>query len=211
MCADSEIVRSGMAMSLAGPDGMPSVLQAADIDSLIAAANGKDLTLVIDGRSRYSELARYLASRPTSAPGLVLVAEHNKVREAVELLDRGLRGVVGVEVSPVDLCLAVKVVSRGSYYIHSTMFSEGSHILNRIALRAGLAGCDTRMRLTARERDVLHLLAQGRSNDDIASLLTLSQRTVKYHVSNLLAKLGARNRWEAVTLAFRLTNEPVDG
>lgn len=55
--------------------------------------------------------------------------------------------------------------------------------------------------LTARERDVLHLLAQGYPNKTIARALGISERTVKFHVTAIMHKLGAENRTEAVTLA----------
>lgn len=55
--------------------------------------------------------------------------------------------------------------------------------------------------LTAREAEVLRLVAQGRSNRDVARALFVSERTVKFHVSSILAKLGASNRTQAVALA----------
>ena len=58
--------------------------------------------------------------------------------------------------------------------------------------------------LSDRERDVLELMAQGLNNPAIARRLVLSERTVEVHVSNLLAKLGARTRGEAAAIAHRL-------
>ena len=56
-------------------------------------------------------------------------------------------------------------------------------------------------RFTPREQDVLRLLAQGLQNKEIAAALTISERTVKFHVSTILEKIGAGNRTEAVALA----------
>lgn len=58
-------------------------------------------------------------------------------------------------------------------------------------------------KLTPRETEVLHLLARGLPNKEIAAELSISQRTVKFHVSAILGKLGASNRTEAVALAAR--------
>lgn len=58
--------------------------------------------------------------------------------------------------------------------------------------------------LTERELEVLHLLVRGRQNKEIAVALSISQRTVKFHVSSILAKLGVGNRTEAVSKAMRL-------
>ena len=55
--------------------------------------------------------------------------------------------------------------------------------------------------LTEREREVLQLLAQGKTNKEIAGALVIAERTVKFHVSSILGKLGVGNRTEAVTVA----------
>jgi DNA-binding NarL/FixJ family response regulator len=59
------------------------------------------------------------------------------------------------------------------------------------------------LKLTEREMDVMNLLAQGKMNKEIAVELVISERTVKFHVSSILGKLGAGNRTEAVTIAAR--------
>jgi DNA-binding NarL/FixJ family response regulator len=57
--------------------------------------------------------------------------------------------------------------------------------------------------ITARETDVLRMLAEGRVNKDIAARLGISEHTVKFHISSILAKLGASTRTEAVTVGIR--------
>ncbi|RFU39107.1 DNA-binding response regulator, partial [Actinomadura logoneensis] len=69
------------------------------------------------------------------------------------------------------------------------------------ARRAGLAGAGGRRLLTARESEVLRLLARGRSNREIAAELFISPKTASVHVSNLMAKLDASSRGEAVAAA----------
>ena len=58
-------------------------------------------------------------------------------------------------------------------------------------------------KLTAREKDILAEIAAGKSNQEIASQLYISENTVKYHIRNILQKLAVQNRTEAVALAFR--------
>jgi DNA-binding NarL/FixJ family response regulator len=65
--------------------------------------------------------------------------------------------------------------------------------------------------LTARERDVLRLLAAGRSNREIASALFIAPKTASVHVSNILAKLGAASRTEAAAIAHQAGLPPADG
>jgi DNA-binding NarL/FixJ family response regulator len=81
---------------------------------------------------------------------------------------------------------------------------------------AGAAGIHTHVRnqaesdaLTAREREVLHLVAEGLPNKAIARQLGISEHTAKFHVGSLLGKLGAASRTEAVTIATRRGLLPV--
>jgi DNA-binding NarL/FixJ family response regulator len=80
----------------------------------------------------------------------------------------------------------------------------GSHLAPRVAARVlGAVGAPRRSptRLTAREREVLQLLAQGLATKQIARSLGVTERTVKFHVASIFAKLGATNRAQAVALA----------
>ncbi|MBI1801557.1 MAG: response regulator transcription factor [Chloroflexi bacterium] len=76
-------------------------------------------------------------------------------------------------------------------------------MLKRVAGSPAVNPKETTDPLTERERDVLLLLAQGKANKEIAARLVISERTVKFHVSSLLSKLGAANRTEAVSLAVQ--------
>jgi DNA-binding NarL/FixJ family response regulator len=76
-------------------------------------------------------------------------------------------------------------------------------VASRLLQRFGDASPAAPEKLTARELEVLALVAQGLPNKEIADRLAISQRTVKYHVSSIMGKLGAGNRTEAVALAVQ--------
>jgi DNA-binding NarL/FixJ family response regulator len=97
-----------------------------------------------------------------------------------------------------DLFRAVRIVSQGGSLLQPVVATK---LLRRMATTAGAV--PPAAALTGREAQVLRLLAQGRANKEIAAELVISERTVKFHVSSILSKLGAGNRTEAVKLAVQ--------
>jgi DNA-binding NarL/FixJ family response regulator len=96
-----------------------------------------------------------------------------------------------------EIFRAIRVVSKGGSLLEPLVASKLIH-----HVESGAQEPDRpRETLTEREREVLTLLAQGRTNKEIAASLVITERTVKFHVSSILAKLGVGNRTEAVTLA----------
>ncbi|MCH8877894.1 MAG: response regulator transcription factor [Chloroflexi bacterium] len=87
---------------------------------------------------------------------------------------------------------AIRVISRGGSLLQPVVASK---------LMRHVSGQGVRSRLTARELEALHLLANGMTNKEIAAELVISVRTVKFHVSSILRKLEAGNRTEAVRIA----------
>jgi NarL family two-component system response regulator LiaR len=98
-------------------------------------------------------------------------------------------------VSALELAEAIRAAHAG----RSTLAPEATEVLVRAATQPKPPGHD----LTAREREVLALLVQGLSNGEIAERLVLTHSTVKFHVSNVLSKLGASSRAQAVALAVQ--------
>jgi len=95
-----------------------------------------------------------------------------------------------------ELFQAVRIVSDGGSLLQPII---ASRLIERIS-NATPAGVSVE-KLTDRELEVLNFLAQGKTNKEIARSLAITERTVKFHVSSILGKLGAGNRTEAVTLA----------
>jgi DNA-binding NarL/FixJ family response regulator len=112
----------------------------------------------------------------------------------VKAVQAGAQGYLLKGVPRDEIFNAIRVVHAGGALLQPVIASK----LLRQVSREPQPDSDM---LTERELDVLRLLAQGQTNKEIAAALVISERTVKFHVSAILSKLGAGNRTEAVTLA----------
>lgn len=120
-------------------------------------------------------------------------------------LQAGASGFLGKGASPTQLLDAIRVIARGE----SLLSPRATRVVIERALAAPgaatpdeAAGPDLSV-LTEREREIVGLVAQGLSNDDIAARLYLSPLTAKTHVNRAMTKLGARDRAQLVVLAYR--------
>jgi len=109
-------------------------------------------------------------------------------------LQAGAAGYLLKDVQPDELVRAIRQVHRGESALHPKV---AARLVQHTAQPAGFAD------FTPRERDVLRLLAEGFANKEIARRLSLSEKTVKTHVSNILQKLGVADRTQAALLAVR--------
>jgi DNA-binding NarL/FixJ family response regulator len=109
----------------------------------------------------------------------------------------GAVGYLLKDVAPQELVSAIRTVHGGGTLLHPTVVEE----LVREVSRDG--GATTPNPLTAREREVLSLIARGRANKAIAFELGVAEKTVKTHVSNILGKLGLTDRTQAALYAVR--------
>jgi DNA-binding NarL/FixJ family response regulator len=133
------------------------------------------------------EVARQVRAEFPEVAVLVLTGyeEAGYIRALVRL---GVRGYLGKSASGEDIVGAIRAVAQG----RTVLVSEGV----RAALRTDAAT------LTEREQDVLELLVAGRRNQEIAESLSVSLKTVEYHVGHVLEKLGVRSRAEAIRTAL---------
>jgi len=115
----------------------------------------------------------------------------------VEALRAGAQGYLLKGAPRDEIFGAIRVVREGGSLLQPVVASK---LLRHMSRRDGDPGSSPDP-LTVRETDVLRLLARGKTNKEIATELVISLRTVKFHVSAVLAKLGAGNRTEAVTIA----------
>ncbi len=134
---------------------------------------------------------------PEAPVPVVLLAGMNDGARLREALRSGIQAVLPREVSAEELASAVRAVAAGLVALPPEAIET---LLAAPARPAVLASAED---LTAREVEVLRLLAEGDANKEIAYKLGLSEHTVKFHVASILAKLGASSRTEAVTLGLR--------
>ncbi|SFP70524.1 two component transcriptional regulator, LuxR family [Geodermatophilus dictyosporus] len=200
---DQALVRAGLAMVLGSEDGFTVVAQCEDGAGVLPAvrAHRPDLVLVdvrmprVDG----PEAIRRLRSEPGAPPVLTLTTfDDDEVLWAA--LDAGAAGFV-LKDSPAEVLVdAVRAVAAGGAWLDPRVLPR---VLDRARRRpAPAAGTAVLDRLTPREADVLRLVCRGASNAEIAGALRLGERTVKSHVSAILAKLGVRDRAAAIVAAY---------
>ncbi|MBM7806725.1 DNA-binding NarL/FixJ family response regulator [Geodermatophilus bullaregiensis] len=199
---DQAMVRAGLAMVLGSEDGFRVVAQCEDGAGVLPAVrvHRPDLVLLDARMPRVDgpEATRRLRAEPGAPPVLALTTFHDdEVLWAA--LDAGAAGFV-LEDSPAEVLVdAVRVVAAGGAWLDPRVLPR---VLERARGRpAAGAGRALLSRLTPREADVLRLVCRGTNNAEIAVALRMGERTVKSHVSAVLAKLGARDRAAAIVAA----------
>ena len=197
---DDELVRTGLRMILDAEPDLEVVGEAADgveVTSL-AARLAVDVVLMdvrmprVDGLAATRHLVEHLA-----APPRVLVLTTFGQEEAVyEALRAGAAGFLVKRARPEEIVGAVRTIATGD----TLLFPEAVRALARAHGPRGAR--PVLPELTAREQEVLRHLATGATNAEIAAALVVGTETVKTHVAAVLAKLGARDRTQAVVLAY---------
>lgn len=180
---DHPIVREGLAAALANRADFAIVAQFASAEELLASRVIADVVLLdleLPGMSGVDAVSK------VSAPVLVLTAYAND-EQIDAVLRAGARGYLLKGAALAEIEHAIRVIARGGRYIDPRVSSR-------------LVALSTAPRLSPREREVLKLIAAGRSNKEIASELGVTERTAKFHVTAILTKLGADNRAAAVTI-----------
>jgi DNA-binding NarL/FixJ family response regulator len=201
---DQELVRAGFRLILEAA-GLEVVGEAADgAEALaLAAAERPDVVLmdirmpVMDGLAA----TRQLTAAGPGAPKVVILTTFDLDDYVYEALRSGASGFLLKDAPRADLIAAVRVAAAGDALLAPSVTRR---LIEAFAVRpAPAAPSPSRLAsLTPRERDILLLLARGQSNIEIAQTLVVSEATVKTHVAHLLAKLGLRDRVQAVILAY---------
>ena len=202
---DQALVRAGFRMILTA-DGIDVVAEAADGAAAVDAVRRTrpDVVLMdirmpeLDG---LEATRRILAGAP-GEPRVIMLTTFDLDHYVYAALTAGASGFLLKDVTPEHLVAAVRLVRSGDALLAPAITRR---LVERFARRDTDSPTAHRdlATLTPRELEVLGLLAQGLSNAELAGHLHLSEATVKTHVARILAKLGLRDRVQAVVLAYR--------
>ncbi|SNS02974.1 two component transcriptional regulator, LuxR family [Geodermatophilus saharensis] len=199
---DHALVRSGIAGVLEGA-GLEVVAEAADGQEAVeqALAHRPDVVVMDVRMPRTDGIEGTRRLRRLAEPPQVLVLTTFDLDEYVfRALEAGAAGFLLKDAPPERLVEAVRVVAAGEALLAPVVTRR---LIERyLASPPPTAGPDPAADLSPREREVWLLLAQGLSNTEIAAALVVTEATVKAHVTRLLAKLGVRDRVQAVVRAY---------
>ena len=197
---DHALVRDGLRAVLAREPDIAVIGEAADGREALAVVDAMRPDIVVLDLSmpvlNGLDAARQLAGRDRG-PRPILITMHLEDRYVLEALRAGVRGYVLKKQAAADLVQAIRDVAAGRVYL-----SPGISAAVADAIRTGASPPEER--LTPRERQVLQLVAEGKTTKEIAAILEVSVKTVDAHRTNLMQKLDLHDVASLTRLAIRL-------
>lgn len=206
---DQVLIRAGFRVLVDGADDLVVVAEASDGEEAVALAKSERADVVLmdirmpglDGL----EATRRISADEDLAGVKVLVLTTFELDEYVYLaLRAGASGFLGKSVDPDDLLDAIRLVAAGEALLSPAATRSLIETFLAQPSRMASAGAPSTLdRLTEREREILALVAEGLTNDEIAERLVISPMTVKTHVNRSMTKLDLRDRAQLVVAAYQ--------
>jgi len=192
---DHPVVREGLMAVLEDTKEVQVVGEAGSAEEALSSVERTRpdvvlLDLELPGINGVDAIPRFSAS--TARPRVIVLTAYDTEERVLASLKAGAAGYVLKGAPASEIAQAIRAVAGG-----------GSYLTPRVAARV-VAQVNAPKRssgLSARERQVLRLVARGRSNKQIAGELVITERTVKFHMTSILNKLGADNRAQAIAIA----------
>ena len=197
---DQPLMRAGFKTVLEATGTIEVVAEAGDGEEAIRVADACEPDVVLMD-IRMPKLDGIEATRRMPRRRVLILTTFGLDEYIVDALRAGASGFLLKDAPTHEVVAAVRAVAAGDAVLAPSVTRQ---LLDQIAHRlpAPVASDGALSALSERELEVLRLLAGGRSNAEIAAALVVSEATVKSHVSNLLGKLGLRDRVQAVILAY---------
>lgn len=200
---DHNVVRQGLKALLDSQDDFTVVSEAGDgLTALQLVGEHQPDILILDLKLPSlsgAEVARQVGDISPQT-GVVILSMYSDDHHVIESLRSGARSYVLKDGSAAELVFAVRETLAGRRYL-SPPLSERA--IEAYVASGPAGGVKPYESLTPREREVLHLTAQGHTSSDIARLLSISARTAEAHRANLMRKLGLRNKADLVRYAVK--------
>ena len=204
VAATDSIVRAGLESILRTSSDMSVVGVASDPDTLVAliTAQSPDVVLMELGLQDEEPVSEKLVALSTlTEVAIVLLGDTFQGDWITEALRLGVRAVLPRRATTEEILQAVLAAAAGLVVLHPDAIDLLLPVLSSVTQPVDEA--NPVQALTPREIEVLGMLAEGLGNKAIARRLSISEHTVKFHVSSIFTKLNARSRTEAVTLGAR--------
>ncbi|WP_235915685.1 response regulator [Puerhibacterium puerhi] len=213
---DQQLVRAGFRMVIDSQPDLTVVAEASDgLQALrVLGQTPVDVVLMdvrmpnLDGLSATARLTGADgdgsgAPAGDGGPRVIVLTTFDLDEYVLEAIRAGASGFLLKDAPPEEMLTAIRTVHRGDAVIApSSTRRLLEHLVTALPASSAPAEHEALAQLTDREREVLVLMARGRSNTEIAGDLFVAEATVKTHVGRILAKLGARDRVQAVVVAY---------
>lgn len=207
---DQRLMREGLRIILEGAPDIELVGEAENgLSALqLAESRGPDVILmdirmpVLDGIAATERILQQALKKPR----ILLLTTFDTPELVIEGMRAGASGYLLKDCSAEELCTAIRAVARGQVLLQASSAAQllASLQTQPIPSKAVPLSAAEQLGLTARELEVVGLIAQGQSNTEIAAALFVSDATVKTHINHIFSKLGARNRSQAIIKARQL-------
>lgn len=198
---DHEMVRIGLAAVLSTEEGIEVIGEASNGEDGIRLAQEYKpdvvlMDLVMDGMDGIETTRKLLQIYPDCK--VIVLTSYLDDEKMYPVIEAGAFSYLLKTSRATEIAEAIRAAARGQSVLESQVASK---MMNRF--RQPKPEQAAHEHLTEREMDVLRLLAQGKSNQDIADELFIGIKTVKFHVTNILAKLGVEDRTQAAIYAYK--------
>jgi DNA-binding NarL/FixJ family response regulator len=203
---DQALIRAGFHVLVDAADDLQVVGEAADGRQAVDLARRERADVVLmdirmPGVDGLEATRRISADEDLAGVKVIILTTFEADEYVYQALRAGASGFLVKDTEPADLLQAVRVVARGDALLSPSVTRR---LISDIASRPERPAATGKIlaSLTDREREVMTLVAEGLSNDEIAARLFLSPLTAKTHVSRIMTKLGARDRAQLVVMAY---------